>query len=228
VTRDPHTLLAVADLRGRIDQLGHVLDMRDDLGFDAVALVGDLANENGAGDYQAAFEALGGAGVPAFWVPGSGDAPLQSYLRAAHTMENVYPNLEGIHGTIARRRHLVFAGMGGEIFDDPTTERDENSHLRYPGWEVEYRLKALREVEERRTVLLFSSPPAHKGRGEAGSEVLAELVKTSRAEVVVTTGERRTRQLGRTLVVAPGSLADGDYAVVDLHGEARTLAPAEP
>jgi Icc-related predicted phosphoesterase len=228
VTRDPRRLLAVADLRGRIDQLGHVLDMRDDLGFDAVALVGDLAGEHGAGDYQAAFEALGGAGVPAFWVPGPGDAPLQGYLRASHNMEVVYPNLEGIHGTIARRRHLVFAGMGGEILNDPATVRDEHSRLRYPGWEVEYRLKALRDVEERRKVLLFSTPPAHKGRGGEGSDVLAELVKTIRAQVVVTTGERRTEQLGRTLVVAPGSLADGDYAVIDLHGQARTLALAEP
>jgi Icc-related predicted phosphoesterase len=51
----------------------------------------------------------------------------------------------------------------------------------------------------------------------AGSEVLAELVNTHRPRLVVCGGDRGTEMLGRSLVVAPGRLHDGQYAVADLH-----------
>jgi Icc-related predicted phosphoesterase len=46
--------------------------------------------------------------------------------------------------------------------------------------------------------------------------VLAELVGTYRPRLVVSGGEQRTGMLGRSLVVAPGSVRAGDYAVADL------------
>jgi Icc-related predicted phosphoesterase len=51
----------------------------------------------------------------------------------------------------------------------------------------------------------------------AGSEVLAELVNTHRPRLVVCGGDRGAEMLGRSLVVAPGRLRDGEYAVADLH-----------
>ena len=64
---------------------------------------------------------------------------------------------------------------------------------------------------------VFSTPPAHKGLGTPGSEALAELAVTHRARLVVCGGAPGTTLLGRTLVVAPGRLTDGSYAVADLH-----------
>ena len=57
-----------------------------------------------------------------------------------------------------------------------------------------------------------------------GSEVLAELIVTHRARMVVTGGERGTMMLGRTLIVAPGRLSDGEYAVADLHARTAELS----
>jgi Icc-related predicted phosphoesterase len=112
---------------------------------------------------------------------------------------------------------VLFAGLGGEISDDPDDPREETEALRYPRWEPEYRLKLLRELKDYELVLLFATPLAHKGLGRAGSEVLAELVNTYIPRLVVTGGERGTEMLGRSVVVAPGSLADGYYAIADLH-----------
>ena len=106
---------------------------------------------------------LGEAGRPTFWVPGPIDAPLDDYLREAHNMEIAFPSLHGVHGTAAQADgQLLFAGMGGEIVDDPDVERGEETLLRYPGWEVEYRLKIIREFKDRRLVFLFTTPPAHR------------------------------------------------------------------
>jgi Icc-related predicted phosphoesterase len=100
---------------------------------------------------------------------------------------------------------------------------DELERLRYPRWEPEYRLKLLHELDEHQLVLLFATPPAHKGLGLDGSEVLAELITTYRPRLVVSGGVRGSEWLGRTLVVAPGELADGHYAVADLHAREAEL-----
>jgi hypothetical protein len=91
---------------------------------------------------------------------------------------------------------------------------------------VEYRLKLLeRELAEHEMLmLLFATPPAHKGLKAQGSEALAELAITHRARLVVCGGPRGTMMLGRTLVVAPGSLAEGNYAVADLHARTAELS----
>jgi Icc-related predicted phosphoesterase len=208
-------VLCVAEPRGSVPALEAALEVARTREVQAVAVVGDLAGD--AGDYRALFESLGHAGLPTYWVPGPGDAPVGDYLREAHNMEVVFPLLHGVHGTAAfAPGDVVFAGLGGHVDDDPDAPRDEGQRLRYPRWEAEYRLKLLDELPEHDRVLLFSTPPAHKGRGTPGSEVLAELTGTYRPRLVVTGGERGTAMLGRTLVVAPGSLADRRYAIADI------------
>lgn len=87
--------------------------------------------------------------------------------------------------------YVVFAGMGGEIVDAPEVEREEQRTLRYPAWEVEYRLKIIRELaHDYQKVLLFATVPAHKGLRQPGSEVLAELIKTYRSRVASLPAER--------------------------------------
>ena len=220
MNHDLRCVLAVGNPRGRAERLEGLLAQSETLGFDSVAVVGDLAGEGG---YRALFEVLGRAGLPAFWVPGPSDAPIQDCLREAYSMEIVFPLLRGVHGTLAVARHQVIAGIGGEVVDEPGAERDEAARLRYPGWEAEYRLKALGDLEDKHTVLLFATPPAHKGLHRPGSEVLAELVSTYRARLVITgEAERRTGQLGKTMVVSPGNLANGDYMLIDLHANTAT------
>lgn len=206
------------------------MDQVDRTGADAVALVGNLTEQGGKlEDYRAIFKSLGPPRVQTFWVPGPADAPFAHYLRESSNIETVYPFLHGVHGTVALATgYVLFAGMGGEILDDPSTQRDEMEALRYPGWEVEYRLKVLREfTHEYEKVLLFATLPAHKGLHHPGSEVLAELIKTHDPRVAVVAGGDGVRRelLGGTLVVQTGSLTLGEYAVVDIQD--RKAEPAK-
>jgi Icc-related predicted phosphoesterase len=219
MARRERKVLAVGSVRGALEPFQTLLGILPDTGADALALVGDLSGRAGdAGSYRDLFKMIGQARLPAFWVPGPRDAPVRDYLRETYNMETIFPLLHGVHGTAAAGpNQLLFAGMGGEISDDPEEPRVEEQHLRYPGWEVEYRLKALRELKDRVLVLLFATPPAHKGLRRPGSEVLAELVKTYRPRLVLVAGDEPSNVvLGNALVVCPGRFELGQFALIDL------------
>lgn len=230
MTQDVHTLVVAGSVGGDVEALGRLLAEGRQERM-ALVLVGDLGRSGQPETLRAVFKAVGAAGCPAFWIPGAGDAPIQDYLRESFNMETVFEQLRGVHGTMALAPGpVLFGGMGGEIVDDRDTVRDEDTRLHYPAWEAEYRLKVLRELEfkDYPLVLLLGTPPAHKGTGQPGSEALAELVKTHRARVALVAGDEPLEErLGTTLVVCPGRLADGHYAVVDVLGdscESRSLA----
>jgi Icc-related predicted phosphoesterase len=215
-------ILCMSSPRGDGDAIASVGDALPGNGVDAVCVVGDLAGVGRPVDaYRSVFKALAGLDKPVYWVPGVHDAPVGDYLREAHNMEIVFPRLHGVHGStsLTSDGHTVVAGLGGEVVDDPDAPREEIAMLRYPRWEAEYRLKAIDGLDEHQVVLLFATRPAHKGRGTGGSEALAELVATHRARLCVCGGWRGTELIGRTLVVAPGEVGEGHYAIADL--EAR-------
>jgi Icc-related predicted phosphoesterase len=216
-THQLNRILCLAEPRGDAGAVERVL--QGDHRADAVALVGDLTADGSRAGHRALLRALGAGGLPTFWVPGPGDAPVAHVLREAHDTEIVHPAVRGVHGTAALGPdgHVVFAGLGGAIDDDPEAAREEVATLRYPRWEAEHRLRILEELGGQQPVLLFATPPAHKGRDLPGSEVVAELVATHRARLVVCGGEPVTELIGRTLVVAPGRLSEGRFAVADLH-----------
>jgi Icc-related predicted phosphoesterase len=228
-TKRIRRILAAAEPRGDIGRLTQVLDLAQPTGADAIALLGDLTGNGDKKAYRDIFKALGAARLQTFWVPGPRDASFASYLRESYNLEAVFPFLHGVHGTIALSPdYVLFAGMGGEIVDDPETEREEQTALRYPGWEVEYRLKVIGALtHDYPRVFLFTTVPAHKGLDQPGSEVLAELIKTHSPRVALVAGGEGVRRelLANTLVVLPGSLGIGECAAVDLQD--RTVEPVK-
>jgi Icc-related predicted phosphoesterase len=220
-------VLAIGGFNGEVEPLENVLDEVSGEPVDAVAVVGDLgAPWSKADAYRALFKALGRSGLPAFWIPGMNDAPLADYLRESYNMEIAFPKLRGVHGTaVLGPEHVLFAGIGGEIVDDPDAVRSEEALIRYPGWEAEYRLKVLDEFKDYPKVFLFTTRPRHKGRHEDGSQVLAELISTYRPRIVAIAGDEPAEEhLGTSLVVTPGRLDQGRYALIDFHSSAVELA----
>jgi Icc-related predicted phosphoesterase len=73
-------------------------------------------------------------------------------------------------------------------------------------------------------VFLFATQPAHKGLHRAGSEALAVLISTYRPRLAIVPGDAVAEtRLGTTLVVHPGRLEQGEYALIDLHD--RSVQP---
>lgn len=219
MARGIRTILVVGEIRGELEPLKQLIG-DPPTGVDAIAVTGDLgAAWSKADTYREIFRVLGESGLPTFWIPGPTDAPLREYLREAHNMEIAFPHVRGVHGTAAQPDgHLLVAGMGGEIVDDPDTIRDEEALLRYPGWEVEYRLKILDEFKDREKVFLFTTWPSHKGLHEPGGEILAELIKTYNPRLVIVGREGGVAEMriAKSLVISTGRLDQGEYTVVNL------------
>jgi HSP20 family molecular chaperone IbpA/Icc-related predicted phosphoesterase len=219
------TLLVLGEIRGAVDSFARVLGKLTETDADAIAIVGDLgAPWSKPAMYRSIFKALGQARRPTYWVPGRWDGPFRAYLGECSNMETVYPSLHGVHGTaVVGIDDVLFAGMGGEIVDDPRAFAEEEVRIRYPGWEVEYRLKVIRSFDQDQKIFLFTTRPAHKGLKEPGSQVLAELINTYRPKLAVVGGDHPMQELlGTTLVVCPGRVEVGDYALVQL--PARTVS----
>jgi uncharacterized protein len=212
------TLLVVGPLNGDVEALASVLSDRAVAAVDAVVVAGDLAAPWDLHAYPEIFGALGATEKPTFWIPGPNDAPLRHYFPEAMNLEVAFPNLRAVHGTLAfGPGSVIFAGIGGEVVDDPDSVLDEHALLHYPGWQAEYRLKALGEFPDNQKVLAFTTAPEHKGLGWTGSAVVAELIKTYNPRVAVAaSGDIAEGRLGSTVVVSPGRLDRGQYMVVDV------------
>lgn len=214
-------VLAAAAPLGELQMVERLARLALDTGSEALVVLGSLMPRSGTtGHYRQLFKTLAEANLPTFYVPGPDDAPVQEYLQEACNIEIVYPFLHGVHGTFAfGPGHVLFAGMGGEILDDPETRREESERLRYPAWEVEYRFKVLQELKDYQKVFLFTAAPEHKGLHERGSAVLAEVIKSYKPRLVLVPGPRKHERLGSSLLVMPGRLSEGDFVVVDLREE---------
>ncbi len=220
-------VLCAADPAGSLEAVETLFAAVDENDAQAIALVGDLSDGEGSSDsFRSMLQALGKSKLPVYWVPGPSDAPVGVYLREVANSEVVNPQLRGVHGTAAMAPggHILFSGLGGMISDDPGAAREEIDALLYPRWEAEYRLKLLADLDEHQQVMLFFTPPAHKGIEASGSDVVAELIATYRPRLVVTYAEPPiVEKIGRSVVVAPGTIRHGHYAVADLQAEEAEL-----
>jgi hypothetical protein len=179
--------------------------------------------------YEAFFKGVGELKIPAFYIPGSHDAPIERYMREAFNHEIVFPHIRNVHKTFSiYRGHYEIVGIGGEITEK---EREERRILRYPRWEVEYHLKIIRDLRPLELIMLFHTPP-YGGRLDLfngqhrGSEVVEDFIKTyDPTFAVVGSGAQPGEEIiGTSLVINPGSLKDGQYAIINLRRKEVRLA----
>lgn len=223
-------ILAAAEPNGNVDAVEQFGQEACKQGAAAIALLGNLSKNAAPQGYARVLKALAETRLPAFYIPGPEDAPFSEFLREAASFETVYRRLRGVHGTFAMApRYIVWSGMGGTVTDDPEVVRDELETLRYPGWEVEYRLKFLQDLKDYPKVFLFATHPDHKRMGEKGSSMLAEIIKTYNPRLVFVGGQQQKQvTIGKSLVVAPGSLNDGNFVSVDLRTHELKFSSLQP
>jgi hypothetical protein len=218
-------VLATSEPDGNVNAVRNFSRQARGLGAEAIALLGSLTPRNSDPKlYGHMLKALAEGGLPAFYIPGPEDAPFAEFLQEAVTFEIIYPHLRGVHGTFALDHgHVLWSGWGGVIDDGPRARRDETESLTYPAWEVEYRLKCLRDLKDYEKVFLFTSAPGHKGMHEKGSSVLAGIINTHIPRVVLIAGrEQKQETIGRSQIVIVGSIAEGNYSFIDLRKRETT------
>lgn len=172
-------------------------------------------------EYEFFFKELGGLNIPVFYIPGKYDAPIDRYLKEAFNYEIVFPHIRNVHKSFSfYRNHYEVVGFGGEISDKA---RQDRFILRYPRWEVEYHLKIIRDLKPLQLIMLFYSPP-YGGKLDltngqhTGSEVVEDFIKTyDPVYAFVGSGSQPGEEMiGNSRVINPGSLKDGQYALLNL------------
>ena len=155
-------------------------------------------------------------------VPGNMDAPEGRYIATGMGSEGSEAAVEIVHRSVARRGEWVFAGVGGEITE---ADREEMLVLRLPRWEAEHSFRVYDCVEGSRIMVLHTPPVGEvvdrDGNKHKGSQVVNDLIHHWRPSLAVcghAHDAAGSELVGNTLVVNPGALKTGRFAVVDLEG----------
>lgn len=185
------------------------------------------------------FDRVGQYGIPVFVVPGYLDAPERLFLQAGLNHEVVLPQVDVVHRafSVMPGENLAFAGFGGGLTSDPNF-RENRFVLVYPDWEAQFAFDLLRQVEIKQNLaLIFHTPPRWQNLdlengNHVGHTMVNHLIKSLDPKYAFV-GSARDGQgaarLATTLVINPGWLKDGHYAILDTkHDEVRFERLPEP
>jgi len=236
-------ILVTSDLHGATGMLPALSRVVSALAPDLVTFSGDVppylmtAEGQTGGEEEAAWETflyfLGELPTPVAFIPGNLDGPASALAARLLAATKCFPNLHPVHGgTLIDEEggHAIF-GFGGGITD---SDRSSGLLLRLPWWEAALALLSTRTFG-RRAIVLLHTPPVGvvdvEGGTHMGSRRVNELIEEFRPGFVFC-GHAHNAQgsevIAGTLVVNPGALNLGYYAVVDTESrkvDLEVLAP---
>jgi Icc-related predicted phosphoesterase len=216
-------IMAIGDLHDEfrfVDQIPEVVRNTD---IEGVVFAGNILGPESRRDSARSFQRFFGVlsslkKTPTFLVPGRNDAPERLFLQAAFNAEIVAAGVFMVHRSFAPlSRNYVVAGFGGEITDG---KREDETSLKYPSWEVQFSLDFLRHLDQE-SLLIFHTAPEEEFDDVApskGHEAVSHIIKTYSPRFAVCCrggGSKGKLTVGSTLIVCPGQLSNGEYAVLD-------------
>ncbi len=168
--------------------------------------------------YKGFCAQLDSLGIPILVVPGHLDAPEERYFLFMQQAAFLSDNIILLHENITKVGAYVFTGFGGEITEQ---EKEDYFFLRYPRQECIFGTRRMHFLNPPR-ILLFHTPPVCRldldGGLHRGSPFVNDIIHTVSPSFLFcghVTSAAGSEILGSTLVVNPGALADGRFAVID-------------
>lgn len=170
--------------------------------------------------YTRFLHILGALNRPTYIIPGHLDAPERIFLQASFNCGVVAPTVALVHRSFAPMgRNFHVTGLGGRV----TEERRETVWtIEYPFWEAALSFDFSYRLHQAH-ILLFHTPPAgtpldlHRGK-HVGAWVVNALIMAYHPKIVFcghALDGQGTTMIGDSLVVNPGPLAEGYYAILD-------------
>lgn len=168
--------------------------------------------------YAAFYEAVRDLNLPFFAIPGNVDSPLDQYLKIGWEQMKRNPHLHMVHSNFFITDGFAIAGFGGEIAEN---DREDFFVLQFPRWELELGLSFLSQFSDKK-ILLTHTPPigtldVDNGKHK-GSKVINDLIERFQPTWAFcghAHGARGKEFVGDCMVVNPGALKNGFYALVD-------------
>jgi hypothetical protein len=157
------------------------------------------------------FATLGGLRCFAAIIPGPTDMPLDEFLHLGMNAEVEYPGLHLAHATLIEEKDVAVCGMGGCLTNECLPEADYFSRAK-----VEYYLRGLWSAVQPRKILLLPESPFNGLSGPEDKRLPGSLIDSYHPTLCVIGGNQRGfHRVASTLVVNPGSLANGQVAWLD-------------
>ncbi len=217
--------IVVGDLHDRTDRMAEIPGLS---GAAGVIVTGDLTVTGGVLQARRVMEALTALHPNVLAQFGNMDRP-----EVSDWLDDIDRNLHGRVREIAPDTAVM--GVGGSTFTPFGTPGE------FPESYFAERLESMwyEARRYRRTVLVSHNPPADTrcdlagGRTHVGSVAVREFILERRPDICLCGHIHESvaaDRLGRTLVVNPGSLGNGGYAVLRLAGDAlsATLHSLDP
>ncbi len=174
--------------------------------------------------YDTFYSSMNELSVATYVVPGNMDAPFARYARVAEEAPAKYPRVRFAHQRLLPlSEEFMLLGVGGELSE---REREDFFVLVFPEWEARYAAIAGREIS-RSLILLTHTPPVGAqvdldAGGHKGSLVVNRLIDMLAPAYLFCGHAHKAQaqeQLAGTVIVNPGALKDGRYALVDTSRE---------
>ncbi|NBO91807.1 MAG: hypothetical protein EBV06_05780 [Planctomycetia bacterium] len=145
-------------------------------------------------------------------IPGLYDAPLDQFLQVGMAAETSHGNLRLVHGTPAIGPDVAVFGIGGRIAEYTDTD------IGYFSWPMaRYWMRPMSGVKSVPKVLMLAGPPLI-GECIQDGRTADPFIQTYRPRLCVLPcheSKSGTQSLAGTLVINPGSVADGSAAWVE-------------
>lgn len=171
--------------------------------------------------YQNFFLSLDTIGVPIIVIPGNIDAPESNFFRHIFNYEIKLKHIRLVQENIFYYEGFFFCGFGGEITEN---QSEKDFILRYPIKNVRFFMRKLFYIKGKK-ILIFHTPPKSKLDFESGTHMgcdcVNELIEWLKPDFVFCGHAHNARGeewLGKSLVINPGSLNEGYFALLDTEG----------
>ncbi len=169
--------------------------------------------------YRTFYQTAKDIHLPFFTIPGNVDSPLPQYIKIGWEQMKQNRNLHMIHSNLyIMNDEVAVSGFGGEVTEK---EKEDFFVLQFPRWEIEFGLSFLSSFSHSKIVLAHTPPigtlDIDDGRHK-GSNVINDLIQSFRPLWVFcghAHGARGNELIGECMVVNPGALKNGFYALVD-------------
>lgn len=185
-------------------------------GLDSPEISRETEEDNNT--YQNFFLSLDTIGIPVIVVPGNIDAPESNFFSHIFNYEMRLKHIRLVQENIFYYEGFFFSGFGGEITEN---QSEKDFVLQYPVKNAIFSMRKLFYVIGKK-ILIFHTPPKSKLDFERGTHIgcycVNELIEWIKPDFVFCGHAHNARGeewLGKSLVINPGPLNEGCFALLD-------------
>jgi Icc-related predicted phosphoesterase len=169
--------------------------------------------------YEEFYGNLNELNIPVVTIPGNMDAPEERFFSQVLNFTLYSDNIHVVQENLVKVKKYIVAGFGGEITE---SSKETFFVLQYPRREVEFGIRRVKFIKGTK-ILLFHTPPVGdvvdiEGNTHRGTLVVNDIIKDIKPALVFCGHAHKAKgyeMISDTLVINPGALKKGNFAIVD-------------